>query len=75
MPGIGIGISFEFHEQPADGSFCNKCGKEIFGNMFKFYLSVNTGDPLRFELIESKYNFCEPCKIESENDDKPAGSE
>ena len=68
MPGIGIDLSFEFHEQPADGSFCSKCEKEIFGNMFVFYLSVNSGDPLSFELLPSKYKFCEPCKIASEND-------
>lgn len=69
MPGIGIGIgvSFEFHQLPPDGSVCNKCGQLIIKSMYKFYLSVNNPrDPLGFELIETKYQFCEPCKMEAE---------
>ena len=68
MPGIGLGVTYEFHEVPSDGSLCSTCGREIFGNMYKFYLSVNNGDPLDFELIPSKYQFCEPCKKKSDND-------
>lgn len=67
MPGIGIGVSFEFHELPADGSYCSTCNHEIFGQMHKFYLSVNNPrDPLDFEFIPSKYQLCTPCKIEAE---------
>ena len=68
MPGIGIGVSFEYHEQPSDGSLCSQCGKEIFGNMHQLYLSVNTGDPLGFTLLPSKYKYCEICKIKSEKE-------
>ena len=66
MPGIGIGISFEFEELPADGRECHKCGTEINKSMYRLHLSVNTGDPLGFELIPSKYFFCEDCKILTE---------
>ncbi len=65
--GIGIGVSFEFHEQPTDGSYCSKCGEIIVNSMYKLYLSVNTGDPLGFELLPSKYQYCEPCKIMSDD--------
>ena len=66
MPGIGLGISFAFNEVPADGSFCSTCKSEIFGDMHKLYISLNTADPLRFELLPSQYQLCKPCKIEAE---------
>lgn len=62
MPGFSLGISTEYHEVPTDGSFCSVCGELLTPTMFKLYLSVNTGDPLTFELIPSQYNLCNPCK-------------
>ena len=70
MPGgIGIGLSFEFEELPADGSLCNTCGLVIKKSMYRLHLSVNTGDPLGFELLPSKYVFCESCKVNAEKRD------
>jgi hypothetical protein len=66
MPGIELNISFEYHEVPADGSYCSVCDKEIFGKMYKYYLSVNKGDPLSFDLLPTRYVFCEPCKMRSD---------
>jgi hypothetical protein len=65
--GIGIGVSFEFHEVDPDGSLCSQCKTVIEKSMYKLYLSVNTGDELGFELIPSKYIYCESCKVNSEN--------
>ena len=69
MPGIGINISFEFEEQTPDGSLCSKCEGEIINSMYRLLVSVNSGDPLGFEMLPSKYVFCEACKVKTESKD------
>lgn len=69
MPGFGINITFEFEELPSDGRLCSKCETEIEKSMYRLLVSVNSGDPLGFEFIPSKYVFCEACKVKTESKD------
>jgi hypothetical protein len=66
MPGIGLNITFDFHEVNPDGSRCSSCGQIIITSMHKLYVSVNTSEPTNFDMIPSKYQFCEDCKIKVE---------